>query len=85
MHLAVARQLFEARPQLAKWDVHGSRAALYGKFEWFANVKNECVFDGIPMADRHVTPQHVGGHHPGEIDRILSASELWRVAELGFL
>jgi len=37
------------------------------------------------MTDWHVAPQHVGGHHPDEIDRILGAAELRRVAELGFL
>ena len=35
--------------------------------------------------ERHVAAQDVGGDHPGEVDRVLRAAELRRVAELGFL
>ena len=36
------------------------------------------------MTERHVASKHIGGHHSGEVDRILGAAELGRVAKLGF-
>ena len=36
------------------------------------------------MTERHVAAQDIGGDHPGEVDRILGAAELGRVAQLGF-
>ena len=36
------------------------------------------------MTERHVAAQNVGGHHAGEVDRILGAAELRGVAKLDF-
>ena len=39
----------------------------------------------VPVHERHVAAQDVGGDHAGEVDRILGAAELRRVAELRLL
>ena len=36
------------------------------------------------MDERHVASKDIGGNHSGEVDRILRAAELWRVAKFGF-
>ncbi len=36
------------------------------------------------MSKRHVATKHVGGNHTRKVDRIFGASELRRVAQLGF-
>jgi hypothetical protein len=38
----------------------------------------------LPVSERHVTMQNVGGDHPGEVDGVLRAAELGRIAKLGF-
>ncbi len=51
---------------------------------WRTSSRN-APLASIPVGERHVAVQDVGGDHPCEVDRVLGASELRRVAQLGFL
>jgi hypothetical protein len=55
------------------------------KLSRLAHIKQESVFYGFPMNDRHVVSEDVGCYHPCEVDWIFCASELGRVAQLSFL
>lgn len=63
----------------------GSRQHASRELHGLAHVEEESVLGRIPTTERHVAPQDVGCHRPREVDRILRASELGRVAELDFL
>ena len=83
--LAVARQLAQARAQLTQRDVDRARHALHRELHRLAHVEQEALVGRIPVAERHVAAQDVGRDHPREVDRVLRAAELRRVAELGLL
>ena len=46
--------------------------------------EEELAVHRAPVADGHVSADDVRRHHAGEVDRILGATELRRVAKLGF-
>ena len=57
---------------------------LCGGFCRFANIEKEASLGGVPVDERHVSAQRIGGDHPSEVHRILGAAELGRVAKFGF-
>ena len=78
-------ELAEARAELAQRNVDRARYALDDELDRLAHVEQERAFGLVPVGERHVAAQDVGGDHPGEVDRVLRAAELGRVAELGLL
>ena len=83
--LPVTRELAEACAQLGERDVDRARHAFDDQLHRLAHVEQERRFGVIPVGERHVIVQNIRGDHPGEVDRVLGAAELRRVAELRFL
>ena len=49
-------------------DIDCPFSILDSQFEGHANVQYVSIPDGIPVADRHVFPQDISGHHTFNVD-----------------
>ena len=83
--LAILGKLAQPRAELRQRNVRCAPDAFHDQLLRLAYVKKERPFRAVPVGERHVAVKDVGGDHAREIDCVLGASELWRVAQLGFL
>ncbi len=81
---AVSRKFAEASAQLPKRNMERAGAALDGDFSRFAHIEKKAGLGAIPVDEGHVAAHRVGGHHSSEVHGIFGASELRRIAQLGF-
>ena len=59
--------------------VIGLADAFHYEFHWFAHIQQECIPNGIPVTERHVTTKYISSDHSGKVHRILrtSLSQMW--------
>ena len=83
--LPAARQLAQARAELAQRNVQRSRHGPGGDFRHLADIEQEALPGAVPVNLRHIAAKRVRCGHAREVHRVLGAAELRRVAKLGLL